>query len=259
MRRPSVSNQIDPQTGHSYQFVKKSRTAEAMSLESTNPSDKGEVRQGDWRLIVGVMLANAVLALALLVLAGSDIAATELALRTTARVSFVWFMLAFVASPLWQLHPSPATAWLLRRRRALGVIFGLSMAIHVGFILRLYHLHAPQRPPMVTDADFVIGVPGLVLVALLTITSIEALKQRLGTVAWRRLHTTGIWVVWTIFFLCLVDSVGRKTTNHPVLAYYTFIAVLLLGVVLRVIAARQRTGVDPGTYLANQTQSSNLR
>ncbi len=191
-------------------------------------------------LIVGATLVNAGLASSLLLLAGSDSDATELALRTTARVSFVWFMLAFVASPLQQLWPARVSAWLFSRRRALGVIFGLSMSIHVGFILRLYVLHAPARPPMVTDADFFIGIPGLVLVALLTITSVEALKQRLGPTAWQRLHTTGIWVVWAIFFLCLVDSVGRKTTAHPVLAYHAFIAVLLLGMGLRVVAARRR-------------------
>jgi hypothetical protein len=52
-----------------------------------------------------------------------------------------------------------------------------------------------------------------------------------------------MWVVWAIFFLCLVDSVGRKTTDHPVLAYYAFIAVLLLGMSLRVRAARLRGSV----------------
>jgi sulfoxide reductase heme-binding subunit YedZ len=192
-------------------------------------------------LIAGATLVNASLAAFLLLLGGSDSAGTELALRTTARVSFVWFMLAFVASPLDQLRPSRVSAWLLRRRRALGVIFGLSMSIHVGFILRLFALHAPARPPMVTDADFLIGIPGLVMVALLTVTSAETLKQRLGGLAWRRLHTTGIWVVWAIFFLCLVDSVGRKNTAHPVLAYHTFIAVLLAGMALRVFAARRRS------------------
>src|SRR5512144_3355780 len=92
-------------------------------------------------LIAGATLVNASLAGALLLLAGSDSAATELALRTTARVSFVWFMLAFVASPLQQVRPSRVSDWLMRRRRAFGVIFGLSMSIHVGFILRLYALH----------------------------------------------------------------------------------------------------------------------
>lgn len=189
--------------------------------------------------IAAATLVNAGVAGSLLLIAGSDIAATELALRTTARVSFVWFMLAFIASPLQQLRPSRVSAWLLSHRRALGVIFGLNMSIHVCFILRLYALHAPARPPMVTEADFFIGIPGLVLVALLTITSLESLKQRLGPIAWHRLHTTGIWVVWAIFFLCLVDSVGRKATAHPVLAYYAFIVVLLLGMAMRVFAARR--------------------
>lgn len=190
-------------------------------------------------LIVGATLFNASVAAGVLLFAGSDSAGTELALRTTARVSFVWFMLAFVASPLRELRPSRWSAWLVRRRRALGVIFGLSMSIHVCFILRLFSLHAPDRPPMVTDADFLIGIPGLMMVGVLTITSLDALKARLGAVRWKRLHTAGIWIVWTIFFLCLVDSVGRKETNHPVLAYHLFIAVLLFGLALRVLASRR--------------------
>lgn len=189
---------------------------------------------------MGATLANGLLAMGLLYFAGADSDGTELALRTTARVSFLWFMLAFIASPLHQVRPSCASAWLVSHRRALGVIFGLGMSIHVGFILRLFALHAPVRPPMVTDADFLIGIPGLVLVALLTITSIDTLKQRLGPIAWQRLHTAGIWVVWSIFFLCLIDSVGRKNTNHPVLAYYLFIGALLVGLSLRVAAARRR-------------------
>jgi DMSO/TMAO reductase YedYZ heme-binding membrane subunit len=199
--------------------------------------DRAGRREGAF--IVGATVINAGIAGCLLTLAGSDVAATEIALRTTARVSFVWFMLAFIASPLQQLWPAPLSAWLVARRRAFGVIFGLSMSIHVCFIVRLFALHAPARPPMVTNADFLIGIPGLVLVALLTITSLDALKRRLGPVAWQRLHTTGIWVVWAIFFLCLVDSVGRKATAHPVLAYYLFIAVLLVGLAMRVLAARR--------------------
>jgi methionine sulfoxide reductase heme-binding subunit len=201
------------------------------------------IEKPELALILGATLLNAGIAACLLQLAGSDVAGTELALRTTARVSFFWFMLAFVAAPLQALRPARWSAWLVRRRRALGVIFGLSMSIHVAFISRLFALHAPARPPMVTDADFFIGIPGLVMVALLTITSAESLKQRLGSVAWKRLHTTGIWVVWTIFFLCLVDSVGRKATAHPVLAYHAFIAVLILGMALRLLAASLRNGM----------------
>lgn len=194
----------------------------------------------DWPLITGATLGNLAIAAALLALAGSDVDGTELALRTTARVSFVWFMLGFVASPLETLRPSHSSSWLMKRRRALGVIFGLSMSIHVAFILRLYVLHNPLRPPMVTEADFYIGVPGLAIVAMMTATSFDLLKRHMSERGWELLHRTGIWVVWAIFFLCLVDSVGRKSTDHPFLAYHAFIALLLFAATLRLVAWRRR-------------------
>lgn len=195
--------------------------------------------QGGWRLAVAATAGNLAIAALLLAVAGSGVDGTELALRTTARVSFVWFMLAFLASPLHQLRPSALSAWMKRRRSAIGVVFGLSMSIHVAFILRLYELHHPERPPMVTEADFYIGIPGLVMVAALTITSFDLLRRRLSERAWQALHRTGIWLVWAIFFLCLVDSVGRKNTEYPFLAYHLFIAVLLAGAALRIVAARR--------------------
>lgn len=191
------------------------------------------------RLIAGATLFNLFLAGLLLALGGTDVAGTELALRMTARISFVWFLMVFTASPLRVLWKGGPGDRLFARRRALGVIFGISMSIHVGFILRLYALHAPERPPMVTDTDFSIGVPGLVLVALMTLTSAMALRRRLGETAWKRLHTTGLYVVWAIFFLCLVDSVGRKEIPRPWLEYHSFIGVLLAAMALRLAALRR--------------------
>ena len=200
----------------------------------------GEVapRRRERLLIVGLTLANAALATGVCALAGTDAHGTELALRTTARVSMVCFLLAFLATPLHRLRPGAASRFLLRYRRAFGVVFGLSMSIHVLCIVRLFRLFAPVRPPMVTDADFFIGIPGLVLVALMTVTSLYALRRRLGPIRWGRLHRTGLWVVWAIFFLCLVDSVGRKASQHPVLEYYSFIGVLVAACVTRMASAR---------------------
>jgi DMSO/TMAO reductase YedYZ heme-binding membrane subunit len=192
-------------------------------------------------LVVAATVLSLTVAGVVLAAGGGGRDATRLALRTTARVSFVYFMLAFVASPLARLRPGPFSRWLLRRRRALGVAFAASMSVHVGCILRLYTLYAPERPPMVTDADFLIGIPGLVLVALMAVTSLIAVRRRIAPAHWRRLHTAGIYVVWSIFFLCLVDSVSRKETNHPVTAYYVFILVLLAAMALRIAALRHRT------------------
>ena len=184
-------------------------------------------------IVVGAIGLSFTVAAVLLLGGGDAREATRLALRTTARLSFVYFVLAFVASPLARLRPGPASRWLVRHRRAFGVAFGASMTVHVGCILRLYTLYAPDRPPMVTDADFLIGVPGLILVALMTVTSAIVVRRRMSPVAWRRLHTIGIYAVWSIFFLCLVDSVARKETSHPISAYGAFILTLLAAMTLR--------------------------
>ena len=199
----------------------------------------GGADRGELRLIAAATAVSLTLAATILATAGAPRDATRLALRATARLSCVYFMLAFIASPLLRLWPGAVARWLVRRRRAFGVAFGASMSVHLGCILRLYALYTPERPPMVTEADFLIGIPGLVLVALLTLTSWVAVRRRLAPAHWRRLHATGIYVVWSIFFLCLVDSVGRKETAHPLLAYYLFIAVLMAAMVLR-LAARRR-------------------
>jgi DMSO/TMAO reductase YedYZ heme-binding membrane subunit len=196
--------------------------------------------RGELAIIVGAALVSFTVAGTVLLTGESAREATRLALRLTARLSFVYFMFAFVASPLARLRPGAASRWLVRRRRAFGVAFGASMSIHVGCILRLYTLYAPDRPPMVTDADFLIGIPGLTLVALMTITSLVAVRRRIAPINWKRLHTTGLYAVWSIFFLCLIDSVGRKETDHPITAYYLFIAVLIAAMALRLTAARQR-------------------
>ncbi len=215
--------------------------AEPVALGGSHAA-RAEPTAGGDRVEIAIVVAATLLSLSvagtvLAVDAGS--AGTRLALRLTARLSFVYFLLAFLASPLARLRPGAATRGLVRRRRAFGVAFGASMTIHVGCIVRLYALYAPARPPMVTDADFLVGVPGLVLVALMTATSAVALRRRMKPAHWRRLHRTGLWVVWSIFFLCLVDSVGRKETAHPVTAYGIFIAALLAALAIRVVAARR--------------------
>lgn len=207
--------------------------ASAAAAPSATHADPGEI---GW--IAGATLLGLAVAACILVAGDADREATRLALRATARVSLAYFVLAFTASPLARLRPAPWSRWFLRRRRAFGVAFGATMTVHVGCLLRLYALYAPERPPMVTDADFLIGVPGLALVALMTATSLVAVRRRIADVHWRRLHRTGLWVVWAVFLLCLVDSAGRKETSHPLLGYWAFVGVLLAAAVLRAVAWR---------------------
>ncbi len=195
--------------------------------------------------IAAASIVNAAIAFLVLRLWGTGSDGVELALRVTARVSFFYFLLAFLASPLARLAPGAVSTWLVRHRRELGVTFGISMSMHVALILRMFVIYAPERPPMVTWADFAIGIPGLILVALMTVTSFDRLKRAMTPAQWKRLHTNSLFVVWSIFFLCLVDSVGRKQTAHPTLEYHVFIAILVIAMSLRIAAGMRHAKPGP--------------
>src|SRR5262245_9536987 len=62
-------------------------------------------------------------------------------IRWTARSSLVFFLPTFVASALVSLHPAPATKWLLRNRRYLGLSLAVSHGFHLFLILALAALH----------------------------------------------------------------------------------------------------------------------
>src|SRR5262249_22946287 len=100
--------------------------------------------------IVVATLANAALAWTVFAVAGWEARGPEVAVRTRAGVSLVYFLLAFIASPLDRLWPGHVAETLRRYRRALGVTFGLSMSIHVYCISRLFRLYAPAQPPLST-------------------------------------------------------------------------------------------------------------
>jgi hypothetical protein len=65
-----------------------------------------------------------------LVSVGLDVEGARAVIRATARTSVLLFCAAFTASSLAQLWKSPATRWMIRNRRYLGVSFGVSHAIH---------------------------------------------------------------------------------------------------------------------------------
>lgn len=168
---------------------------------------------------------------------GSGEAGTGEALRATARLAFVPFVLAFVARPLHDLWPGRPSVWLFANRHTLGVSFGLCMSTHLGLILWLHRLSAPHVPKAVTLADYVIGGPGLLLVFVMLVTSARRVRAAIGARAWRRIHTSGQYFVWFIFLACLVDSYGRKSPPYPASDYLPFIAVLLAAMAIRLGAA----------------------
>ena len=58
-------------------------------------------------------------------------------IRGTARTSLALLLVVFPASPLARLWPRPATRWLLRNRRYLGLSLAVSQGFHLVFIVSL--------------------------------------------------------------------------------------------------------------------------
>lgn len=166
---------------------------------------------------------------------------TREALRATARISLVLFSLAFAARPIHQLAGRPATAWLLRERRTIGVCFGFSFLAHLLLIVRLFFLNGTLAlPDAVTVLDVVIGGPGILLVVLMTITSAVKIRRAIPTPVWHRLHTFGLYYVWFVYTACLTNSISAKSHLYPAYHYVPFLA--LLGTVLLIrLAAAART------------------
>ena len=178
-----------------------------------------------WPIVGWATLALAAMVAAILGAVGTGEPGIRMIIRATARTSVVSFSLAFAASALHRRRPTPATAWLLRNRRQLGVSFAVSHLVHLLAIFALAGW---------TWAGFLAGTPTAALVggglayvflALRTLTSFDATAGLLGPRAWRRLHTTGSYYVWIIFAQNFFVQAARS-------AFYWPYAALLGGAML---------------------------
>lgn len=188
-------------------------------------------RARGWWLVL--WLGGAVAAIVAIVLAihGTDPDGLRVALRTTARTSLVLFLASFVAS-------STGSRWLARNRRYLGVSFAFSHALHLVFIVWFFRTADVAPDPVA----IVGGGFAYVLLAAMTVTSFDASARRLGAKRWRRLHKTGAYVLWFIFF----QSYLGKAANDPLAALAT--AALVSALALRLWAARGKVKlatIDP--------------
>jgi len=157
-----------------------------------------------------------------------------LALRATARWSFLWFWLASVGSALATLFGSSFRA-LARRGRDFGLAFASAHLVHLGLVAWLLcHSVTPfPRSPLIL---FGVGVFWVYLLALLSIRRVAAM---LAPSVWRVLFTLG---VEYISFAFLVDFAKNPFQGGimNLLAYLPFLALAVAGPLLRLAAVAKR-------------------
>ena len=149
--------------------------------------------------------------------AGTGEAGMRMWIRATARTSLVLFGAAFTASSLRSLWRTPATGWLLRQRRYLGLSFAFSHGLH---LLAILGLSLVLGDAFEIDAvTLIFGGGAYVMIALMAATSSDRVFAWLGRRRWHLLHKVGVYWIWIIFANSYtaraVMAVARGTESLP--------------------------------------------
>lgn len=194
-----------------------------------------------------ILLAWAALGLALLAGAvlgaqGPSEAGVRALLRATAASSVATFAAAFAASGLHRLVRRPATSWLLRNRRWVGLSMALSHTVHLAAIVTLATVW-PAAGATIPVATRIAGSLGYLVLAALVVTSNDRAVARLGVRRWGRLHRGGTWFLWLVFVL----SYAPGATLHPghALALAVLVGVAALRGWARFTPASRSAGPGP--------------
>jgi sulfoxide reductase heme-binding subunit YedZ len=159
--------------------------------------------------------------------------------RYTARASFILFLLPFNARPLAQLINIPATQWLVRNRRTLGLTFAICMAGH--FVPTMILLAIEEESSDIVTIT--LGPIVYIAIALMALTSFEKYKRKTGR-HWRLLHSTGNYLILSIlifsyayvFFIdvATLEEFGESATSS--MLHNIFLFIIVITILIRVAA-----------------------
>jgi methionine sulfoxide reductase heme-binding subunit len=190
--------------------------------------------RGDRRQVFALIaLAVAAACVVPLLIVPDKIEAVRLVIRITARISLTLFLAAFLASTIAKLWPGGLTRWLLANRRVMGLGFAWSHLIHAGALVFLYRADKALFWSLTNPVSVAGGTIAYGFIAALAFTSFDGAVRALGPHRWRRLHTTGLWIIWLVF---LISNAKRI----PISAGYIIPSMIVIAALaLRIYGARQ--------------------
>lgn len=174
---------------------------------------------------------------------GAEADSLQLFARHTARVSFTYFLLVFVARPLKVLNGGDWGRRLARSRRQLGLAFALAHFIHLGALVSFFVFTETVPDPIA----IAFGGLGYLLLAALTLTSNDQALRLLGR-NWRRLHRVGLYYLWFIFVQSYAGRVFASGAEagpvpSPRVVYVLLLSTALVAMGLRFFAHRRGRGL----------------
>ena len=174
------------------------------------------------------------LAAIVLVVFGAGNRGTSIALRVTARWSFLLFWFAYVGGAMATLLGSHLSGWV-RRRRELGLAFASALLVHVALVLWVIHIATEPGGSMLF---FWVGILCTYLLALF---SVPLVRDALGPRLWRTFRTIAMEYIALVFATdFILDPLQTHGLGKYPLTYLPFALMLVGGASLRVGAFARR-------------------
>jgi len=168
-------------------------------------------------------------AAAVLALRGTGATGIGVALRGTARLSFLLFWPTYVGGPLTTLFGERFLP-MKRHGREFGLAFAAAQAVHVGLVAWLYAIGAGPG----TDILLFFGT-ALVFTYLLALLSIDRLRQLLGPTVWWLLRVVGMNYIALAFARDFLRG-HPLTRAADLMPYGPFLVLSLVGLLLNLAA-----------------------
>jgi sulfoxide reductase heme-binding subunit YedZ len=190
---------------------------------------------GGWTLVGCASLTVAVMCAALIIARGSGEDGLRLVVRNTARTSFLFFVIAFVARALHALRQTRASLWLSENQPYLYASFAASHLIHAAAIFAL--AAATHGESLAGRSATTIIGGGAVAYLFIALAAAPAIPR---AAAFVESHTRvsavrafGLYYVWVIFMF----SYGGRAVQSSF--YKPFAFTLVAALALRVVALRR--------------------
>jgi hypothetical protein len=158
-----------------------------------------------------------------------------MALRATARWSFLWFCLATYGGALTALFGSRFQA-LVRRGRDFGLAFAAAQSVHIALVVWLLY-SSPYAIPHLNLIVFSVGVLWVYVLAAFSLSS--TLSTRLGPRLWKIVRTIGVEYIAFAFAFEFANRIldgNRANAVH----YFPLFAAAVGGPLLRIAATIKR-------------------
>jgi hypothetical protein len=191
--------------------------------------------------IVNLVIATALIA-GLLIHVYPDVDAVFDVIGVCAKVSMIYFIVAFTARPLNDLLHMRWTGWLQNNRRYIGLSFAAWHLQHFTvFITLTVLMGASDFLESINDVALPAGTI-LGVIALMAATSTDRAQRWLGMPVWSAFHTVAAYLVWAWAVRVYLQRFPDYADRHD----YVYLWLLVGALVIRWIAAAKRIGIALG-------------